>query len=89
MTGVETIRYLASRQYSNTVGLCRYIKWSQEQCAAQGGKAELQQVLETATKSLSTTTRYNNDVRLLRIWVQYVSKLLASSCLLLSVGSKL
>lgn len=52
---------------------CRYIKWTQEQFAAQGGKAELQQVLETATKSLSSTSRYNNDVRLLRIWVQYVS----------------
>lgn len=53
--------------------LRRYIKWAQEQFAANGSKAELQQVLEAATRSLSGTNRYNNDVRLLRIWVQYVS----------------
>ncbi|WIA31182.1 hypothetical protein OEZ86_001187 [Tetradesmus obliquus] len=49
----------------------KYIKWVQEQFAANGSKAELQQVLEAATRSLSGTNRYNNDVRLLRIWVQY------------------
>lgn len=53
----------------------RYIKWTQEQSATQGSKVELQQVLEAATKSLSSTDRYNSDVRLLRIWVQYVSGL--------------
>eukprot|EP00878_Enallax_costatus_P034037 GHUV01037642.1.p2 GENE.GHUV01037642.1~~GHUV01037642.1.p2 ORF type:complete len:134 (+),score=39.75 GHUV01037642.1:446-847(+) len=51
----------------------RYIKWTQEQFAAQGSKSELQQVLELATKTLSSTKRHNNDVRFLRIWVQYVS----------------
>eukprot|EP00878_Enallax_costatus_P036724 GHUV01041270.1.p1 GENE.GHUV01041270.1~~GHUV01041270.1.p1 ORF type:complete len:184 (+),score=37.66 GHUV01041270.1:446-997(+) len=54
-------------------GSCRYIKWTQEQFAAQGSKSELQQVLELATKTLSSTKRHNNDVRFLRIWVQYVS----------------
>ncbi|KAF6256972.1 Mad3/BUB1 homology region 1-domain-containing protein [Scenedesmus sp. NREL 46B-D3] len=49
----------------------KYIKWAQEQFAANGIKAELQQVLEAATRSLSSTDRYNSDVRLLRIWVQY------------------
>lgn len=52
---------------------CRYIKWTQEHCCVQGSKVELQQVLEAATKALTATGRYHNDVRLLRIWVQYVS----------------
>eukprot|EP00775_Hariotina_reticulata_P004959 gene4959-5200_t len=49
----------------------KYIKWTQEQFTTQGSKSELQHVLEAATKALSTTEQYNNDVRLLRIWVQY------------------
>jgi hypothetical protein len=53
--------------------LHRYIKWTQEQCCVQGGKAELQAVLESATSSLTAAARYHGDVRLLRIWVQYVS----------------
>lgn len=31
------------------------------------------QVLEAATKALSSMTCYQQDVRLLRLWVQYVS----------------
>jgi Mad3/BUB1 homology region 1 len=55
--------------------MCSYIKWAQEQCAAAGGaKAELMAVLEAATRALTASNRYNDDVRLLRIWVQYVSQ---------------
>lgn len=41
-----------------------------------GGKADLQKVLETCTKELQRLPRYNNDIRFLRIWIQYVSALL-------------
>jgi hypothetical protein len=58
---------------SSLPNCCRYIKWTQEQFTTQGSKSELQHVLEAATKALSTTDEHNNDVRLLRIWVQYVS----------------
>jgi hypothetical protein len=68
---------LATDLLSKFAATCRYIKWAQEQFAANGSKAELQQVLEAATRSLSSTNRYNSDVRLLRIWVQYVSTMLA------------
>lgn len=51
----------------------RYIKWTQEQYSTQASRAELQQVLESATKALSSSKRYTDDIRLLRIWVQYVS----------------
>lgn len=51
----------------------RYIKWTQEQYSTQASRKELSQVLEAAAKSLSSSRRYNDDVRLLRIWVQYVS----------------
>lgn len=51
----------------------RYIKWAQEAAAAAGSKGELQAVLEAATRALSESDRYYGDVRLLRIWVQYVS----------------
>jgi hypothetical protein len=63
-----------------SVATRRYIKWAQEQFAANGSKADLQQVLEAATRSLSSTDRYNSDVRLLRIWVQYVSIIQSGAC---------
>lgn len=37
-----------------------------------GGKAELQKVLEACTKELLKHDRYVNDIRFLRIWIQYV-----------------
>jgi hypothetical protein len=38
-----------------------------------GGKADLQKVLEACTKELQKLPEYNNDIRFLRIWIQYVS----------------
>eukprot|EP00198_Chlamydomonas_reinhardtii_P003270 XP_001692606.1 predicted protein [Chlamydomonas reinhardtii] len=48
----------------------KYIKWMQEY-GVGGGKADLQKVLETCTKELQRLPRYNNDIRFLRIWIQY------------------
>ncbi len=50
----------------------RYIKWMQEY-GVGGGKADLLKVLEACTKELQKHSRYNNDVRCLRVWIQYVS----------------
>ena len=38
-----------------------------------GGQGELHQVLEAATRALSSTSAYQDDPRYLRIWLQYVS----------------
>ncbi|GFR44114.1 hypothetical protein Agub_g5276 [Astrephomene gubernaculifera] len=48
----------------------RYIKWMQEY-GVGGGKADLQKVLEACTKDLQKHPRYTNDIRFLRIWIQY------------------
>ncbi|KAG2496296.1 hypothetical protein HYH03_005529 [Edaphochlamys debaryana] len=48
----------------------RYIKWMQEY-GVGGGKADLQKVLETCTTELQKHARYTNDIRFLRIWIQY------------------
>jgi hypothetical protein len=37
-----------------------------------GGKADLLKVLESCTKELLKYPRYTNDIRFLRIWIQYV-----------------
>jgi hypothetical protein len=58
---------------------CRYIKWTQDQYSTQASRKELTQVLEAATKALSSLKRYNDDVRLLRLWVQYVSTVLGTT----------
>jgi hypothetical protein len=57
----------------------RFIKWTQEHYSTQASRRELTQALEAATKALSGLQRYRDDVRLLRIWVQYVSNPLMSS----------
>ena len=36
-----------------------------------GSKAELQKTLETCTKELLRTNKYESDVRFLRLWIQY------------------
>lgn len=51
----------------------RFIKWTQETFAAGGHKAELLPLLERCTCELQGEERYRNDVRYLRVWVQYVS----------------
>ncbi|KXZ53625.1 CKS2 protein [Gonium pectorale] len=48
----------------------RYIKWMQEY-GVGAGKADLQKVLEACTKELQRHARYNNDIRFLRLWIQY------------------
>ncbi len=52
---------------------CRFIKWTQETTCTHGHKAELQRVLEACTKAIGTAERYREDVRYLRVWIQYVS----------------
>ena len=56
----------------------RFIKWTQETFKAGGHKAELLPLLERCTRELQGNAKYSDDVRYLRIWVQYVSVLSAS-----------
>lgn len=48
-----------------------YIKWTRETFPAGGHKADLLPLLERATRSLQGSQRYADDVRYLRVWVQY------------------
>ncbi|GLI67253.1 hypothetical protein VaNZ11_011435 [Volvox africanus] len=48
----------------------RFIKWMQEY-GVGGGKADLMKVLEACTRELRKYPRYTNDIRFLRIWIQY------------------
>lgn len=50
--------------------LPRLIKWTQEHLT--GGKTELQKVLESCTSVLVKLDKYSNDIRFLRIFIQYV-----------------
>lgn len=52
----------------------RFIKWTQEAFSAGGHKAELLPLLERCTRELQAGGRYADDVRYLRVWVQYVSR---------------
>ncbi|GFH23304.1 BUB1 N-terminal domain-containing protein [Haematococcus lacustris] len=47
----------------------RFIKWTQEHKA--GNKADLQKLYEQCTSALLKLPRYNDDIRFLRIWIQY------------------
>lgn len=49
----------------------RYIKWMQEH-GVGGGKGDLHKVLEACTRELLKHERYANDIRFLRICIQYV-----------------
>lgn len=50
-----------------------YIKWTQDNFKAGGHKADLLPLLERCTRKLQGMDRYKDDVRYLRVWVQYVS----------------
>lgn len=52
---------------------CRFIKWTQETFRSGGHQAELLPLLERCTRELQGYEHYKNDVRYLRVWVQYVS----------------
>ena len=51
--------------------LCSYIKWTQETFTAGGHKAELIPILERCTRELQNIPAYQNDIRYLRVWIQY------------------
>ena len=48
-----------------------YIKWTQEAFVTGGKDARLLQLLEDCAYGLKDDTRYADDVRYLRIWIQY------------------
>ena len=54
----------------------RFIKWTQETFHTGGHQAELLSLLERCTRSLQSHEQYKNDIRYLRIWIQYVRSLL-------------
>ena len=51
--------------------MCRYIKWTQETFPAGGHKAELLPILEMCTRQFQDNPEYKNDIRYLRVWIQY------------------
>jgi hypothetical protein len=51
---------------------CRYIKWTKETFSAGGHKSELLPLLERCTREFHQDARYKNDIRYLRVWIQYV-----------------
>lgn len=51
----------------------RFIKWTQETFASGGHQAELIPLLERCTRELQDLPQYKDDVRYLRVWIQYVS----------------
>ena len=67
-----------SRTTSLPHHVLRFIKWTQETFSAGGHKAELLPLLERCTRELQGWDggRYARDIRYLRVWIQYVSRLL-------------
>lgn len=55
--------------------LCRLIKWTQDTYKSGGHQAELLPILERCTRELQGIAKYRTDLRYLRVWIQYVSKL--------------
>ena len=53
----------------------RFIKQTQDTFKSGGQKAELLPLLERCTRELQSNDRYKNDIRYLRVWIQYVSQL--------------
>ena len=60
---------------ADTVPAIRFIKWTQDTFKSGGHKAELFPLLERCTRELQADDRYKNDIRYLRVWIQYVSPL--------------
>ena len=54
------------------MSLRSYIKWTQDTFKAGGHKADLLPLLERCTRELQDVERYKDDIRYLRVWVQYV-----------------
>ena len=52
---------------------CRFIRWTQETYASGGHQAELIPLLERCMRELQALPQYKDDVRYLRVWIQYVS----------------
>eukprot|EP00890_Picochlorum_soloecismus_P001373 jgi/Picsp_1/2236/NSC_05700-R1_protein len=49
----------------------QYIKWTKETFSAGGHKSELLPLLERCTREFHQDARYKNDIRYLRVWIQY------------------
>jgi hypothetical protein len=50
----------------------RYLAWTQAHYPSGGPGSQLLATLESCTRELLSVARYKNDVRYLRVWVQYV-----------------
>lgn len=74
----ELLAEVAAAQDDPLPAWLRYVKWTQEAfpTAAARGKERLLEALEAATKALAGCERYYGDPRFLRLWVQYVSRLI-------------
>ncbi|BDA44147.1 probable mitotic checkpoint serine/threonine-protein kinase BUB1 at N-terminal half [Coccomyxa sp. Obi] len=49
----------------------RFIKWTQETFKSGGHRAEVLPLLERCTRELQDVPQYKDDVRYLRVWIQY------------------
>ena len=55
-----------------SIRVCRFIKWSQGAANYKSRRTELLPLLERCTRQLQANARYRDDVRYLRVWIQYV-----------------
>ena len=53
----------------------RFVKWTQKTYLAGGRQAELLPLLERCTRELRQMPGYDDDIRYLRLWLQYVGPL--------------
>ena len=51
---------------------CRFVKWTQKTFVAGGHQAELLPLLERCTREMLEMHGYDDDIRYLRLWLQYV-----------------
>lgn len=49
-----------------------YIRWTKDTFVSGGQKSELVPLLEKCTRAFHDSEQYRNDVRYLRVWIQYV-----------------
>jgi checkpoint serine/threonine-protein kinase len=53
-------------------GWLDYIRWTKDTFVSGGQKSELVPLLEKCTRAFHDSEQYRNDIRYLRVWIQYV-----------------
>ena len=75
--------HCATTNLSCTLECDRLIKWVQAAYPAGGHQAQLRPLLERCTRELLQHEHYKQDLRYLRVWLQYVGARCWQPCLYL------